>query len=189
MHGEAWTWVNHCRSQMRNAGRVLEIGSYNHNGTARDVFQPISTRYIGVDVIPGRGVDVVGDITKQDFFEYLVSHYGYFDTIICTETLEHTPAGPLITAMMDLLDPFAPKTRMVLTCAGPGRIPHGHDGGHVKENEWYANVGHQELANMLSDSFLDLELDFDYDMLLQTSWNEVSCDTYMCVELIKKEGH
>jgi hypothetical protein len=187
MHAEAWTWVNHCRSQMRNAGRVLEIGSYNHNGTARDVFQPISTRYIGVDVIPGRGVDVIGNITDREFFWYLLHHYGYFDTIICTETLEHTPAAPLIDAMMELLDPLAPKTRLILTCAGPGRTPHGHDGGPVKENEWYANVSHQELADMLNDSFLDLERNGDYNMFVQSSWNsDVSCDTYACVEFIKK---
>lgn len=59
---------------------VLEVGSYNVNGTVRDLF-PVP--YIGVDMREGPGVDVVCDVTRGHFAD------GEFQTIVTTETLEH----------------------------------------------------------------------------------------------------
>ena len=87
MHGQAWTWVQHSKDQMRYAGRVVEIGSYNHNGSARDLFQPISSRYIGIDVIPGRGVEYVGNITEPTVLQDVIDNFGQFDTVISTDVV------------------------------------------------------------------------------------------------------
>jgi hypothetical protein len=39
--------------------RVLEMGSYNVNGSVRDMFA-LAGRYVGVDLVEGPGVDLVG---------------------------------------------------------------------------------------------------------------------------------
>lgn len=61
---------------------ILEVGSYNVNGSVRPFF---GEPYIGIDMRPGPGVDEVVNITKdcQRFPD------DYFNTIVSTETLEH----------------------------------------------------------------------------------------------------
>src|SRR3989338_5187951 len=65
---------------------ILEVGSYDVNGTLRPLiesWQPQS--YVGVDIIAGPGVDVVCPA------EDIVSHFKdrKFDVVISTEMLEH----------------------------------------------------------------------------------------------------
>ena len=64
-------------------GRVLEVGSYNVNGSPRCVIQ--AQEYIGVDMAPGPGVDIV--CNAHD----LVERFGResFDAVICCEMIEH----------------------------------------------------------------------------------------------------
>lgn len=72
-------------SHIESFGNVLEVGSYNVNGSVRDVIKPRSNSYLGVDIVEGPGVDrVVADL------EELLNEEGRFDTIACCETLEHT---------------------------------------------------------------------------------------------------
>jgi SAM-dependent methyltransferase len=83
-------------------GNVLEVGSYNVNGTIRDVFQAGAASYLGVDMAPGPGVDVV--MNAHDIaYNFRPSA---FDTILCCETLEHD-LRPWITVghMRSLLKP------------------------------------------------------------------------------------
>jgi len=63
---------------------MLEIGSYNVNGTLQDDFRPIAKTYEGVDIEDGPGVDTVikesaklSDVLKTA------------QVVICTEMLEH----------------------------------------------------------------------------------------------------
>ncbi len=67
------------------AGRVLEVGSYNINGSPREVI-PADGGYTGVDMMPGPGVDIVMDA------EHLAVRFppAAFDTVVCCECLEHT---------------------------------------------------------------------------------------------------
>lgn len=69
------------RYKDRLNGKVLEVGSYNVNGTIRDVVDIT----VGVDIRKGHGVDLVCPV------EDLLSHYkpGYFDACVSVETLEH----------------------------------------------------------------------------------------------------
>jgi hypothetical protein len=77
-------------------GRVLEVGSYNVNGTIRDVFQQDAESYIGIDIIPGPGVDQV--LPSHEIRR--VWSNGTFDTVICNEMLEHDPMPWLTVAQM-----------------------------------------------------------------------------------------
>lgn len=187
MHGEAWVWVQHSRGQMRNAGKVIEIGSYNHNGTARDLFQPISSQYLGVDIISGPGVDFVGNINDSSAVSHIIETFGKAETIVSTETLEHTPAQPLIEAMMKLFDSSKDVLHLVITCAGFQRIPHSYDGGPLKPGEWYANVNPDELKKYIEDAFVSTGLSATHDLQLQLAWNkDVARDTYAYADIVKK---
>ncbi len=83
-------------------GNVLEVGSYNVNGSARSVFEADCTSYIGVDIQDGPGVDVVCD--GLQLLERFPDQK--FDTIICMETLEHTiMPWEIVSQMKKLLAP------------------------------------------------------------------------------------
>ncbi len=66
--------------------RVLEVGSYDVNGSVRDGIEMLGcAEYVGVDMRDGPGVDVVCDAVN------LVERFGVesFDIIISTEMMEH----------------------------------------------------------------------------------------------------
>lgn len=63
--------------------KVLDIGSQDINGSYRELFSGCQ-EYIGVDIIPGKGVDVLAkDIDKMPFADET------FECIISGQTLEH----------------------------------------------------------------------------------------------------
>ena len=66
--------------------RVLEVGSLDVNGSVRgDIMALGPAEYVGIDIRPGPGVDVLcdaGDLVAQ-FGE------GAFDVVVSTELLEH----------------------------------------------------------------------------------------------------
>lgn len=66
--------------------RVLEVGSYDVNGSLRSVILPLKpATYIGIDMRSGPGVDIVCPAEK------LVERFGpnSFDIIVSSSTLEH----------------------------------------------------------------------------------------------------
>lgn len=65
--------------------RVLDIGSYDVNGSVRDIFDKSGIPYTGLDARPGPNVDVV--CTSQNIPEGL----GLFNCVTCLEMLEHDP--------------------------------------------------------------------------------------------------
>ena len=66
--------------------RVLEVGSLDVNGSVRPLIQALGpAEYVGLDIRPGPGVDVIGDAADLD------RQFGpdAFDVVISTELLEH----------------------------------------------------------------------------------------------------
>ena len=67
--------------------RVLEVGSLDVNGSVRGRVEALGpAEYIGIDIRPGPGVDLVCDAADVD------RRFGpdVFDVVISTELLEHT---------------------------------------------------------------------------------------------------
>jgi SAM-dependent methyltransferase len=128
VHPEAYGWL---ASLDLKADRVIECGARNVNGTARDV---ISHReWVGVDIEPGPGVDIVADWCET------WPRNGRFDLVVCTEMLEHCPTiADVFTVARSVLKAGG---RMVVTCATTGRAPHSAvDGGPLRDGEFYENV-------------------------------------------------
>lgn len=67
-----------------NAGDVLEVGSYDVNGSPRSLFEGAKS-YTGIDMRAGAGVDLI--VHSSD----MVRVFGRdaFDVVVCCETLEH----------------------------------------------------------------------------------------------------
>ena len=66
---------------------VLEVGSRDINGSYRPIFddERVVAQYVGIDVTDGPGVNFVVEPHHWSF------KIGYFDVIICGQTLEHDP--------------------------------------------------------------------------------------------------
>ena len=66
-----------------NGAKVLELGSLDLNGTARDHFS--GCQYTGIDIVPGKDVDVVVAAKNTIFLP------DQFDTLITMSMFEHDP--------------------------------------------------------------------------------------------------
>ncbi|MGI0149750.1 MAG: class I SAM-dependent methyltransferase [Thermoplasmata archaeon] len=100
---------------------VLEIGSQDVNGSPRTVVEPFRpARYIGVDFVPGKSVDLVLDVKD------LLHHFGTekFDVVISTEMLEH--AHDWKTAVRIMKRVLRPFGLLLITTRGPGFPYHGY---------------------------------------------------------------
>lgn len=84
MHPSAMEFVTRVVSDhaLSDAGRVLEVGSYNVNGSVRPLFKG---DYHGVDIREGPGVDA---IIFEPLIKWDLGSYKY-DVVVSTEMLEH----------------------------------------------------------------------------------------------------
>lgn len=142
MHAEAMDFLHRVKPMLGRRDRVADFGALNVNGSAREVFgKATAEEYIGVDVRPGEGVDVVADAAWWHGADFL------FDLIVSTECLEHTPYAAAICYNAYRL--LRPGGVFLVTAAGPKRQPHSVDGGALPEGEWYRNVSEGELCEWL----------------------------------------
>jgi len=144
--------------------RVIEIGSLNINGTVRDFFS--ATEYVGIDVGPGPGVDVVALGEDVDYPD------GSFDTAISAECFEHNPEWERTFANMIRMT----NKHVIMTCASDGRAEHGTsrtDPGsspHTIRWDYYRNLNQNDFEQMFDLDELFIEHSFEY--------NPNSCDLY-----------
>lgn len=126
---------------------VLDIGGRDVNGSCRQLFP--YARWTAVDLLDGRGVDIVGDILELHLPQ------GGYDLVLCTEVLEHCAHWRAIVHRAGRL--VRPGGRVIITCAGEGRSPHsGVDGGPTLQSwEYYRNVKTWDLYDELVGAGLD----------------------------------
>ncbi len=89
MHAEAWeAMVNLLERFTQREAKVLDVGSYDVNGTLRPMIaRHPGWRYTGLDVVAGPNVDVVSPDPYAFPFED-----GAFDLVVSTSTMEHVEA-------------------------------------------------------------------------------------------------
>jgi hypothetical protein len=104
---------------------VLEVGSYNVNGSPREVIEPLRPgSYIGVDAQSGPCVDKV--VAADD----LVKEFGEerFDVVVSTEMLEHVRYWRRIVTQMKAVVKIGGL--LVVTTRSPGFPYHAYPEDH-----------------------------------------------------------
>src|SRR5262245_45993460 len=117
MHDEVRDFLRRLKSavpeRFRHA-KVLEVGSYDVNGSPREFFEDCN--YTGCDWRPGPGVDLVA------FAHQLTFPDQSFDVVVSTECLEHDPHWrETIVAMRRMLKEDG---LLIVTAAAFERKPH-----------------------------------------------------------------
>lgn len=155
MHPSVMEYLQSVSEKYAYSAPVLEIGSININGSARDIFGHL-TPYVGIDIVSGANVDHVvdirdGDPRRHEFLQHK------FELVIMTEVLEHVPPAEIMRSIWPLITHDKIVT-VVITCASDTRKPHSADGApELKPNEYYRNVGKDELYNLLNNPPHSLE--------------------------------
>jgi hypothetical protein len=135
VHVEAFDFTARAVSTHGPFTSVVEFGARDVNGSVRPLF--VGARYVGVDIAPGYGVDVVADaVTWRTPDRY--------QAVVCCEVAEHTPDWPgIVESAFAALEPGGV---LILTAAGPGREPHSAvDGGPIRPGEYYVNIEADDL--------------------------------------------
>lgn len=173
MHADAFQFVKQIADTKVIREPIIEIGSRNINGSARDAFS--GCKYVGFDIAGGNGVDVIIDITKTKS----KAHLGKYRTIITTETLEHVLPASIVPAMFDYV---SGDCQVIITCATGKREPHSAvDGGHLRGGEYYGNVDPSELKALIMANNGNFECVVYYE-----KFNDTNSDLYVYAELIPK---
>lgn len=118
MHTSVLEWVDSVVNKYTIANlKTLEVGSRNENGTVRRMF---TGEYVGIDMREGPGVDEVmnAHVLDQHFEE------GEFDTVVCTEMLEHDDEFWVSLQQMGYV--LQPGGLLILTTRGNGFPEHGY---------------------------------------------------------------
>jgi SAM-dependent methyltransferase len=95
--------------------RVIEMGSLDINGSVRDLFN--AARYVGVDLGPGPGVDVVIPAQLVD------EPSGSYDCAISASSFEHNPYW--LETFVNMLRLVRNGGLVLFSCASTGYREHG----------------------------------------------------------------
>lgn len=117
MHESVLDFVKRSTRKLPAGARVLDVGALDINGSAREVITD-AAEYIGVDLDPGPGVDLVLDAHRLD--EELEP--GSFDIVLCLEMLEHDDAPWLTAAQLARM--VRPGGLVLITARGNGFPEH-----------------------------------------------------------------
>ncbi len=150
------------------AEKIIEIGSYNVNGSVRQFFP--NADYLGVDLVAGPGVDLICEGDKIPYAD------STFNVAISCECFEHNP---------NWADTFRNMYRLtkdggfiLFTCATTGRAEHGTTRTSPKASPGTQALRWDYYKNLSEKDFREV---FDIDKLFGQYFflvNEVSCDLY-----------
>lgn len=148
--------------------RVLEVGSYDVNGTVRSLFAGVR-EYVGVDLTEGVGVDVVA------FGHEVDDPDGSYDVAISGECFEHDPHWRETFANMVRLT--RPGGLIAFTCASAGRPEHGTRRTQTEDSPGTQAVGLDYYRNLTESDFADLPLE-DWFLRYRFWYMSTSMDLY-----------
>lgn len=129
--------------------RVLEIGSYDVNGSVRRIFAPAAS-YVGVDLTPGPGVDLVGLGHEVDHAD------ASYDITVSAECFEHDPHWR--ETFTNMVRMTRPGGLVAFTCASHGRPEHGTRRSDVTDSPGTQAVGMDYYRNLVARDFESLPL-------------------------------
>ena len=146
---------------------ILEIGSYDVNGSIRPFFP--QDHYVGVDLIEGPGVDHVGEGHSLSFPD------NHFDLTVSCESFEHNPYWE--ATLHNMYRMTKDEGFVVFTCASKGRLEHGTSrttpdqsiGTQTMGWDYYRNLNAQDV----NEAIRGMHFGF-----LSMLYNHVSKDLY-----------
>lgn len=126
MHDTVMAFVARTLSpDLVNGKRVLEVGSYNVNGSVRPYIESLGpSEYIGVDMREGPGVDLV--LNAGSLVEYFGPYR--FDIVVCAEVLEHVEDWR--SAVQNMKEVLQTDGLLVLTTRSYGFPLHEYPGDY-----------------------------------------------------------
>ncbi len=144
--------------------KVLEVGSLNINGTVRIFFK--NCDYLGIDVGPGKDVDLVCPAHELD------TPHNTFDTTISCECFEHDRHW--LRSFKKMYDLTNPGGLVIFSCATTGRAEHGTTRNSPADspftNDYYRNLTAEDFKGAF-----DLKKMFSEHEFLINQW---SADLY-----------
>jgi SAM-dependent methyltransferase len=157
--------VRNVYPELFDSVKVLEVGSLNINGTARDFFT--NCDYLGLDIGPGLGVDLVVSGADYDAPD------GSFDVTVSAECFEHNPVWRETFANMVRLT--KDNGLIIFTCAGEGRPEHGTSASDIGSSPLTVDLGWEYYKNLTPNDFTDEDLS---GLTYQFYENGKACDLY-----------
>ncbi len=147
-------------------GRVLEVGSYDVNGSVRGLFDVAEpSAYVGVDLVEGPGVD------RVQYGHEVDDPDGSYDLAVSAECFEHDPQW--LATFTNMVRLTRPGGVVAFTCASRGRVEHGTRRTLVSDSPGTQAEGVDYYRNLTARDFtsaLDLRSMF-------TTWSFDSCRT------------
>ena len=138
---------------------VVDIGSLDINGNNQYLFE--SCLYLGVDLAPGRNVDLVTMGHELKLPDESV------DTVISTECFEHDPFWEL--TMRNVIRMLKPGGLFLFSCATTGRPEHGtrrtspHDAPFIQDRGTWGDYYRNLTADDVKASINVADVFFTYD--------------------------
>jgi len=130
--------------------KVLEVGSLNINGSIRMFFT--NCEYLGIDVGPGRGVDLVCEGQSLDHPNES------YDTVGSCECFEHNPHW--VETFNNMVRMTKPGGLVFMTCATTGRPEHGTTRTSPADSPLTIGIGWDYYKNLTEQDFRD-NIDID----------------------------
>lgn len=134
---------NHVSSNGFKDKKVLEIGSYDVNGSIRHLFE--NSEYTGVDLTEGPGVDIVCDAHK------LALDSEFFDISLSCECFEHNPEW--LKTFLNMYRMTKKGGILAFTCATTGRLEHGTTRTSPSSSPGTQSIGWDYYLNLTEKDF------------------------------------
>jgi SAM-dependent methyltransferase len=139
--------------------KVLEVGSLNINGTIRILFTECD--YLGIDVGPGKDVDLVCEGQNLDHPNET------YDTVCSCECFEHNPYW--IETFNNMYRMTKSGGLVFMTCATTGRKVHGTSSVSPQDSpltvdkgwDYYKNLTVEDFMQNIDISNMFLEYEFE----------------------------
>lgn len=129
--------------------KVLEIGSYDNNGSIRSIFS-LAGEYVGIDLKLGPGVDLVG-------FGHEIDHPDEtYDVTLSSECFEHDPHWR--ETYLNMVRMTRPGGLVAFSCASLGRPEHGTRRTDRNDSPGTQAVGLNYYRNLNAADFEELPL-------------------------------
>ena len=148
---------------------VLDCGSLDVNGSNRPLFS--GGKYTGVDLGPGRNVDMVSAIHDLTFAD------GAFDVIVSTECFEHDPH--YVFSLRNMVRMLRPGGLLFFSCATTGRPEHGTRRAHAGSSPLTARLpGWQDYYRNLTEEDVRAAIDLAAFASYEFTANDTDKDLY-----------